>query len=119
MDNLWPEISRRLIEGNALSLAIVGMGVVFIGLLSLLIVMLILKKVLHPKEEVETTETNEPAPAAAVNDEAGTNMEEVAAAIALAFNLHILRCSPKNITIKRLSHSLWKESLRAKAIERL
>ena len=119
MDNLWPEILGRLIEGNASSLAVVGMGVVFTGLLALLIVMLVLKKVLHPKEKVETAETDEPAPVAAVDDEAGTNMEEVAAVIALAFNLHVLRCSPKNITIKRLSHSLWKGSLRAKAMERL
>lgn len=109
-------ILQRIEAGNGLPLTIVGMTVVFCGLLLLFIVMILLKKVIHKDEGTTDSEVLE-AEEKLVTEE--INMDEVAAAIGLAFNLHALLNSPKKLTIKRLSRSLWKESQRAKAMERL
>ncbi len=116
------ELLQRVYDANGFSLSMVGMSVVFCGLITLLITMLILKSTTTgraekkngaPAEETGSTEETEEI------TEEEMDMDEVAAVIGLALNFHLLRNSPNKMTIKRLSRSSWKEAMRAKSMERL
>jgi Na+-transporting methylmalonyl-CoA/oxaloacetate decarboxylase gamma subunit len=111
------ELFQKVYDANGFALSLVGMTVVFSGLLTLFITMLILKFTTSGRAEKKQAA---PAEEADVDIEVEElDMDEVAAVIGLAFNLHLLRNSPKIMTIKRLSRSSWKETLRARAMERL
>ncbi len=112
------ELLQKVYDANGFALSLVGMTVVFSGLITLLITMLILKSTTTGRSEKKkaaaaATETD------AAMEEEEMDMDEVAAVIGLALNLHVLRSSPKKMTIKRLSRSSWKETQRARAMERL
>ncbi len=117
MDTIFTEFMQKIQAGSGFTLSIVGMTVVFIGLITLFVTMIILQKVMtHFNGKGQSL--SEPAAEAPEEDDE-INMDEAAAAIAIAFKLHTVKNSHKNITIKRVSRSLWKESKRALAMERL
>lgn len=117
------ELFQKVFDANGFSLSIVGMSVVFCGLITLLITMLILKSTTTGRTEKKNAalakEANGTEEAEEITDEEEMYMDEVAAVIGLALNFHILRNSPNKMTIKRLSRSSWKEAMRAKSMERL
>jgi Na+-transporting methylmalonyl-CoA/oxaloacetate decarboxylase gamma subunit len=114
---LFNQLLQKVYDANGFALSLVGMTVVFSGLITLYFTMLVLKKTTTGRSEKKA------AAAAAETEiemeEEEMDMDEVAAVIGLALNLHVLRSSPKKMTIKRLSRSSWKETLRARAMERL
>lgn len=113
---LITELLQKVNDAHGFALSLVGMTVVFSGLITLFITMLILKMTTTGRAEKKKAATE--AETGIVMEEE-MDMDEVAAVIGLALNLHILRNSPKKMTIKRLSRSSWKETLRARAMERL
>lgn len=120
MGDLISGLITKINNGSGFTLSIVGMLVVFIGLLSLFISMQILARVIREINGFGLRRSKKifSQKKAELLAEA-INMEEVSAAIGLAFHLQKIRHSSYKITIKRLARSSWKESLRAKAMERL
>jgi len=118
MTSIWTEFAQRIDAGSGGTLAIIGMGVVFTGLLTLFFAMLILEKTMiyieHRKKEKMPSSS-----ATLILETNELNMDEVAAAIGLALHLYKIRHSSREIKIKQLSHSQWKQSHRARALERL
>ena len=115
---MWSDLLQNVYKANGFVLSIVGMTVVFCGLLTLFVTMLVLKVTTTGRKEKKMTAQADKTDVT-IEEEEEMDMDEVAAAIGLALNFHVLRNSPKKMTIKRLSRSSWKESLRARAMERL
>ena len=107
-------------QAQGLSLAAVGMIVVFFGLLSLFIAM----KILHGLIIYFEKRSPEKQPGTAIieieqDQDEQDNLDEIAAAIGLALHIYKSQHGSNEIKINRAMSSSWKQSQRAIAMQRM
>lgn len=117
-------IMQKINEANGFGLALVGMGVVFSGLVTLFMVMVALHKTIEfieLKQTASAVKEEKPAGAAGTqeNKKRKTNNNEIAAAIGLAMHLHKIKNAAKGLTIQKNHVSPWKQARRSSLMEGL
>lgn len=117
MGHYFIEAFQRVNAGEGFLLSLIGMGIVFSGLISLFFAMIIMRKTIDLYRRRQSWKLIAQKKAELL--EGAINMEEISAAIGLALHLYSYKHRSYRITIKRLTRSSWKDSLRAKAMERL
>lgn len=111
------EALQRVDAGSGFSLSLIGMGIVFSGLISLFFAMIVMRKTIEFYKRRQSWKLISLKKAELL--EGAINMEEISAAIGLALHFYSYKHRSYRITIRRLAGSSWKDSLRAKAMERL
>lgn len=113
MNAMISEAMQRIEAADGVSLALSGMTVVFFGLFSLFICLLILRKFItileKKKDQGEISLTN--------RTQKSVEMDEVAIAIGLA--LHLFKHRKKREITQKRAVSQWKESHRIRSLNRL
>ena len=117
MGTIFDEMIQRINAGEGMGLTLIGMSVVFFGLFLLFISMVVMQKIISLVKYRKSQKIFSRKKAEILAE--AINMEEISAVIGLALHLHTIKSRPYRITIKRLSRSSWKDSMRAKAMERL
>jgi Na+-transporting methylmalonyl-CoA/oxaloacetate decarboxylase gamma subunit len=117
METMFNEMIQKVIAGEGISLTLIGMTIVYFGLFLLYISMVIMQKIISLVKYRKSQKIFSRKKAELLAEV--INMEEISAVIGLTLHLHTMRYRPYKITIKRLTRSTWKDSMRAKAMERL
>jgi len=113
MNNIISVAIQRINAADGFSLTLTGMAVVFFGLFSLYVCLVILKKIItnieRKKDQKKIPLTNKTKKSA--------EMDEVAVAIGLA--LHLFKHRKKREITQKRSGSQWKELHRIRSLNRL
>lgn len=119
--SLWTDFAKRITDSDAFSLVIVGMGVVFSGLVTLFICLTLMQKIValiegdsNFAESMSDDESLGLWP-----EEPEQDINQLAAVIGLTLHLHKIRHSRKEIKIQRNEDSPWKQVRRSRSMERL
>lgn len=121
MTAVFTEMLQKIEAANGFGLALVGMSVVFSGLVILLIVMIILKKVVTSFELRTRGKKKKPSHDVRITSDfqSEETMSNIAAAICLALHLHKIRHKPRELTIQKKPGTPWKHAQRSADMERL
>lgn len=113
MNTIISEAMQRIEAAGGVSLALSGMTVVFFGLFSLFVCLLILKKfiiILEEKKDQKKISSTDKI-------QKSVEMDEIAVVIGLA--LHLFKHRKKREITQKRAVSQWKESHRIRSLNRL